>query len=88
MTKNVFVVGLNELNADRLTRLRGTEDVAFHQLLTPAQVSETQEFDIPAMLAEAEATLDAFDGSTFRCPPCCRSSARSTARRRRRWKAS
>lgn len=63
MTKNVFVVGLNDLNAERLKRLRGVEDVVFHPLLTPAQVYETQEFDIPAMLAEAEATLDAFDGS-------------------------
>ncbi|MEI4231707.1 ATP-grasp domain-containing protein [Roseovarius sp. D22-M7] len=63
MTKNVFVVGMNKLNAERLKRLRGVEDVAFHPLLTPAQVSETQDFDIPAMLAEAEATLDAFDGS-------------------------
>ncbi|MDF0599373.1 ATP-grasp domain-containing protein [Psychromarinibacter sp. C21-152] len=63
MTKNVFVVGLNDYNAERLKRLRGVEDVTFHPLLTPAQVYETQEFDIPAMLAEAEATLDAFDGS-------------------------
>jgi biotin carboxylase len=63
MTKNVFVVGMNELNAERLKRLRGVEDVEFHPLLTPAQVSDTQDFDIPAMLAEAEATLDAFDGS-------------------------
>ena len=63
MTGNVFVVGLNELNAERLKRLRGVEDVAFYPLLTPAQVSETQEFDIPAMLQEAEAALDAFDGS-------------------------
>lgn len=63
MTRNVFVVGLNDHNAERLTRLRGVEDVKFHQLLTPAQVYETQDFDIPAMLAEAEATLDAFDGS-------------------------
>ncbi|WP_299822235.1 ATP-grasp domain-containing protein [uncultured Jannaschia sp.] len=63
MTKNVFVVGLNDHNAERLTRLRGVEDVVFHPLLTPAQVYETQDFDIPAMLDEAEATLDGFDGS-------------------------
>lgn len=37
--------------------------MTFHPLLTPAQVYETQEFDIPSMLAEAEATLNAFDGS-------------------------
>lgn len=63
MTKNVFVIGLNAYNAERLRRLRGVEDVVFHPLLTAAQVSETEEFDIPAMLKEAEATLDAFDGS-------------------------
>ncbi|PWE33896.1 D-alanine--D-alanine ligase [Maritimibacter sp. 55A14] len=63
MTRNVFVIGLNDMNAERLKRLRGVEDVVFHQLLTPAQVSETQDFDIPAMLMEAEAKLDAFDGS-------------------------
>ncbi len=63
MTKNVFVVGMNDLNAERLKRLRGVEDVAFHPLLTPAQVYETQDFDIPAMLKEAEDILDAFDGS-------------------------
>ncbi|MDR9486333.1 MULTISPECIES: ATP-grasp domain-containing protein [Sediminimonas] len=63
MTKHVFVVGMNALNAERLTRLRGVDDVAFHPLLTAEAVSETQEFDIPAMLAEAEATLDAHKGS-------------------------
>ncbi len=63
MTKNVFVIGLNALNADRLKRLRGCDDVVFHPLLTSDEVSDTQEFDIPDMLARAEATLDAFDGS-------------------------
>jgi len=63
MTKHIFVVGLNDMNAERLKRLRGVEDVTFHQLLTPAQVSDTQDFDIPAMLEEAEAKLDAHQGS-------------------------
>ena len=63
MTKHVFVVGMNDLNAERLKRLRGVEDVEFHPLLTPEAVSDTQDFDIPAMLAEAEATLDAHQGS-------------------------
>jgi len=54
---------MNKLNAERLKRLRGVEDVEFHPLLTSEAVSDTQDFDIPAMLAEAEATLDAFDGS-------------------------
>jgi len=63
MTRNIFVVGLNELNAERLKRLRGVEDVAFHGIIAPEKVYDTQEFDIPAMLAEAEEVLDNFDGS-------------------------
>lgn len=54
---------MNELNAERLKRLRGVEDVEFHPLLSSAEVSETQEFDIPDMLRRAEETLDNFDGS-------------------------
>ncbi len=61
--KNVFVIGLNELNQARLERLRGVEDVAFHGIIEPALVYETEEFDIPGMLRDAEAQLDAFDGS-------------------------
>jgi len=63
MTRNVFVIGLNEMNAERLKRLRGVEDVTFHGLVEPAKVYDTQQFDIPAMLAESEAVLDNFDGS-------------------------
>jgi len=63
MSKNVFVVGLNDTNRERLKRLRGVEDVAFHGIIDPAAVYETEEFDIPAMLEESEATLKGFDGS-------------------------
>lgn len=63
MTRNVFVVGLDDMNAERLERLRGVEDVRFHGLVEPAKVYDTQEFDIPEMLAESETVLDKFDGS-------------------------
>jgi len=63
MTRNVFVIGLNELNAERLKRLRGVEDIEFHGLVEPAKVYDTQEFDIPEMLADSEKVLDNFDGS-------------------------
>lgn len=63
MTRNVFVIGLNEMNAERLKRLRGVEDVEFHGLVEPAKVYDTQEFDIPAMLADSEKVLDNFNGS-------------------------
>lgn len=63
MIRNVFVVGLDDMNAERLERLRGVEDVRFHGLVEPAKVYDTQEFDIPEMLAESETVLDKFDGS-------------------------
>jgi biotin carboxylase len=63
MKKNVFVIGLNEINRERLQRLRGADGIAFHGLIDPAAVYDTQEFDIPAMLQEAEAQLSSFDGT-------------------------
>ena len=63
MTRNVFVIGLNDLNAERLKRLRSVEDVEFHGLVEPAKVYDTQEFDIAEMLADSEEVLDNFDGS-------------------------
>ncbi len=63
MTKNVFVVGLNELNHARLKRLRGVEDVTFHGVIDPAAVYDTDEWDIEAMLAEAEARIASEPGT-------------------------
>ncbi|MDZ7759537.1 MAG: ATP-grasp domain-containing protein [Desulfovermiculus sp.] len=63
MKKNVFVIGLNDLNAQRLKRLRGVEDVEFHGLLDPAIVYETESFNIPAMLEVAERQLAEFNGT-------------------------
>ena len=42
MKKNVFVIGLNEINRERLQRLRGADGLAFHGLIDPAAVYDTQ----------------------------------------------
>ena len=63
LTKNVFIIALNDFHHQRLKRLRGAEDIAFHGLIDPAKVYETEEFDIPGMLKEAEDQLNAFDGT-------------------------
>ncbi|WP_022728912.1 ATP-grasp domain-containing protein [Fodinicurvata sediminis] len=63
MKKNIFVIGLNAFNLDKLKRLRGAENYEFHGLIDPAKVYDTEIFDIPGMLAEAEEKLRAFDGS-------------------------
>ncbi len=61
--KNVFVIGLNDVNRRRLERLRGADEVAFHGIIDPALIYDSQEYDIPAMLSEAEAALARFEGS-------------------------
>ena len=61
--KNVFVVGLNDFNHQMLRNLRGAAELAFHQLLEPALFYDTEEFDIPGMIEQATAQLEAFDGS-------------------------
>jgi hypothetical protein len=60
--RNVFIIGLNDFNLVRLQRLRGAEHLAFHGVLDPAEVYDTEVFPIADMLRRAEAQLRAFDG--------------------------
>jgi len=62
-TKNIFVVGLNDFNRQRLETLRGAGQWRFHGVIAPEAVYDTEEFDITAMLAEATAQLEAFEAS-------------------------
>jgi hypothetical protein len=62
MVTNIFVVGLEAFNRRLLERVRGAADYRFHGLLDPQKVAGLGPFDVPAMLAEAHRTLDAFDG--------------------------
>ena len=63
MKKNVFVIGLNEFNHERLQRLHGAEGIEFHRVIDSAIISEAENFNIPAMLETAERQLNEFDGS-------------------------
>ncbi|MFD0774088.1 acetyl-CoA carboxylase biotin carboxylase subunit family protein [Streptomonospora algeriensis] len=57
MSKNVFVLGMDEHNRDVLERIPDTD---FHRLLSIERVHEHE--DLAALLDEARAELDAFDG--------------------------
>lgn len=61
--RNIFVVGLNDFNRQRLETLRGAEHWRFHGVIDPEAVYDTEVFDIAAMLEEATEQLEAFDGS-------------------------
>lgn len=62
MKKNVFVIGLNDPNRQRLERLRGADEIAFHGIVDPAIIYESEEWAIPALLKECEEALLRFDG--------------------------
>ncbi|MEU4674008.1 ATP-grasp domain-containing protein [Amycolatopsis sp. NPDC023774] len=62
MTANIFVVGLDDNNAQVLERLPDSDQYAFHGLLTPDELQHG-EIDIGGLLDKATTTLDAFDGS-------------------------
>ncbi|GEN28185.1 hypothetical protein HVA01_18310 [Halovibrio variabilis] len=58
--RNIFVVGLDELNRQRLAHLRGAEHYRFHGVIEPEEVNDTEIFPIEDMLASAETQLKAF----------------------------
>lgn len=59
--KNIFVVGLNDFNRQRLEQLRGAEHYRFHGVIAPEAVYDTEVFSIADMLQEATAQLEAFE---------------------------
>lgn len=62
MVSNVFVVGLEPFNQRLLEGVRGSENCRFHNLLDVRAVAGLGPFDVKAMLDEAHATLDRFEG--------------------------
>ncbi|MEV6905172.1 ATP-grasp domain-containing protein [Amycolatopsis sp. NPDC051372] len=62
MTTNIFVVGLDDNNAQVLERLPESDQYAFHGLLTPDELQHG-EIDIGELLDKATTALDAFEGS-------------------------
>jgi hypothetical protein len=63
LTKNVFVIGLNDFNLERLQHIRGAEDYRYHGVIEPAEVYDTDYFPISDMLRRAETQLRSFDGT-------------------------
>ena len=61
MSKNIFVVGLDELNHATLQAMPAAEEHEFHQLLTTEELQEGT-ISIPDLLDRAQDQLDAFDG--------------------------
>lgn len=62
MSKNVFVLGLDDHNHEALRALPGADAYRFLPLLDLAELAQG-ELDMPAFLAKAERQLESFDGS-------------------------
>jgi hypothetical protein len=57
MTSHIFVIGLNDFNLRKLEHIRGANTHAYHGVLDPAEVYETEIFPIPEMLERAERVI-------------------------------
>ena len=60
--RNIFILGLDELNHQELRKLPGAEENAFHQLLTVEEL-QAGTVSVPDLLDQAHRQLDAFEGS-------------------------
>ena len=60
--KNVFVFGLNDFNRSLMERMPGAAGYNFIPLVPNEEVEEPEHYDIDAIMADAEAQLDTFDG--------------------------
>jgi hypothetical protein len=63
MPKNIFVVGLDDFNLQRMNKIRHARHYAFHRLLDFDAVARNPECDVDRLLEQAYATLDSFPGS-------------------------
>jgi len=61
--KNVFVLGLNEINRQRLEKLPHADECNFHSLLSYEESHGARNYDIKSILEKAIRQLDEFDGS-------------------------
>jgi len=64
INKNIFVVGLNEVNRGLLERTPHASEYMFHGLLDPADVYETYEFPIPEMIERSIQQIKQFKRDT------------------------
>jgi len=61
VTKNIFVVGLDDFHRKLLQTIRNSEQYRFHSLLDYAQVVHPAHYPIDEMIAEGKEQLDRFE---------------------------
>ena len=64
--KNVFIIGLDPFNREKLASIKDAEQYNFHGVLDPAEVFDTYDFPIADMLERAEAQIRQWQDETGR----------------------
>lgn len=60
--KNVFIIGLDDFNKQKLERLPQAKECNFHAALTVNDIRNVSEYDMQALIDKATATMDNFTG--------------------------
>ncbi|MCG5495432.1 MULTISPECIES: ATP-grasp domain-containing protein [Ectothiorhodospira] len=61
--KNVFIIGLDDFNRDKLERLPQAEECEFHAALDISDIRNVDQYDIKHLIDKATRTMEAFDGT-------------------------
>jgi len=61
--KNVFIVGLDQFNLDKLQRLPQAAECDFHAALDISDIRNVAEYDMPALIEKAAGAMARFEGS-------------------------
>lgn len=64
--KNVFIIGLDDFNRQKLASMRDPERYRLHGVLDPAEILETYDFPIADMLDRAESRIRGWQDETAR----------------------
>ncbi len=61
--KNVFMIGLNKFNHEKLKSLRNFDNYRFYGLIPPEEAEDADYYDIEAMLKDLRNKLNTFNGT-------------------------
>ena len=61
--QNIFMIGLDDFNHKKLNSLDHFDSYNFYGLIPPERAEDAEQYDLPALMAELQQKLDAFEGS-------------------------
>ncbi len=62
MTKNIFIVGMDEFNLEKIKNVPAAKDCKFHAAIDINEIRNVNDFDIEKLISIAEERINAVDG--------------------------